>query len=63
MVKNNIFTGYVKSLIEKATIRVQTTTMPHCEQAGEVPPPLCSNLHHPDKAEVIAAHTTKFRRD
>ena len=37
MVISNICTGYLKSSIEKATILVQTTTMPHCEQADEVP--------------------------
>ena len=63
MVINNIFTGYVKSLIEEATIRVQITTMPRCEQADEVHPPLCSTFQHPDKAETIAAHRTRYRRN
>ena len=63
MVINNILTRYVKSLIGEATIRVQATTMLHCEQADEVPPPLCSNFHHPDKAEAIAAQITRFRRN
>lgn len=49
--------------MDAAKTRAMDTKMPHCDDIGEAPPPLCEQFIHPAKEDAVDQMLTRYRRN
>lgn len=54
---------YVAIIIDSAKSRTRNTKMPHCDDVGEAPPPLCEQFMHPAKVDAVDQMLTRYRKN
>lgn len=47
--------------MDSAKSRARDTKMPHCDDVGEAPPPLCEQFLHPEKEDAVDQMLTRYR--
>lgn len=62
-VKTRSTYDYVAVLMDSAKSRARDTKMPHCDDVGEAPPPLCEQFLHPEKEDAVDQMLTRYRRN
>lgn len=62
-VKTQSTYDYVAVLMDAAKTRAMNTKMPHCDDIGEAPPPLCEQFIHPAKEDAVDQMLTRYRRN
>lgn len=49
----------VAVLMDSAKSRARNTKMPHCDDVGKAPPPLCEQFIHPAKEDAVNQMLTR----